>query len=563
MRYLLFLLLTATAAVAQPTESANTSGGPLAPEQAAFDATFYDLHLTIDPAERTLQGTASIYVRVVHPLDVLVLDLDSALSVEGVSDLVEHGENLVAPLQFEQEEGQVRISLRRTAQPGEQLAVQIGYSGTPRVAPNPPWMGGFTWAQTASGEPWVGVSVQGEGADLWWPVKDHPSDEADSVHVTITVPDGLVAVANGQHRGTTTHANGTTTYRYATTNPINNYGVSMGIAPYVLVEETYQSPLGYEMPVRFWVLPEREDDARRQLPQFLDHLRFLEKTLGPYPFRRDGYSILHTPYLGMEHQSLIAYGDDFSDNEAGFDWLHFHELAHEWFANQLTASDWRDMWVHEGFAEYLEALYAEHLAEQRGEDAHVALQAYLAPMRLRLTNASPVAPTGATDTQSIYFTPDGQFDGDIYFKGAWFLHTLRWVVGDEAVFEGLRLLMHPGGVGHVMRDDPCACRAVGTVDVQRAFEEASGIDLTSLFAVYLRQPILPQLVTEQTGEGLVLRWIVPDGVLTPDEAFEVPVEVEAAGQLFRVAMPGGKGFLPLQSAAAVAIDPHRWLLRQQ
>jgi aminopeptidase N len=396
----------------------------------------------------------------------------------------------------------------------------------------------------------VGVSVQGEGADAWWPVKDHPSDEADSMRIRLTVPAGLRAVANGRHVGRHENGDGTATEEWFVSTPINNYGVSFGAAPYAEVTEDYVSPFGYTMPVTFYVLPEHEADARRQLPQFLDHVRFLETALGPYGFRRDGYKVLHTPYLGMEHQSLIAYGDRFADNDFGFDWLHFHELAHEWFANLVTAADWRDMWVHEGFAEY------------PGEDAYAAYLGYLVTkMRHRINNARPVAPYQATDSHGVYFGANARADGDIYFKGAWILHTLRGLLGDTTFFDGLVRITYPEPFGNVARDQGCACRFVSTDDVQHAFEAASGRDLSTFFKVYLRQPALPALETETAPDGLRLRWVLPEGVLAPGEAFEVPVEVEVAGRIHRVEMAGGDGTVPLPADAGYTVDPNRRLLR--
>ncbi len=559
------LLLAALPARTQP--AVNTSGGPLRGEQAAVDVSYYDLDLAIRPADSTIAGTLAAHLRIVHPTNVLLFDLDDALEVRAV-EWTAGG----TPLPFGREPGTVLISLGRTYQPGERVAVRIAYGGTPRVAPNPPWAGGFTWATTADGRPWVGVSCQGEGADLWWPTKDHPSDEPDSMRIALTVPAGLTAVANGRLRERRPNGDGTETFAWHVSHPINNYGVTAYVAPYVALDTAYTSTAGDVVPVAFHVLPERAADARRQLPQFLDHMAFLEATFGPYPFRRDGYKVIHAPYLGMEHQSAIAYGDDFTDNAAGFDWLHFHELAHEWWANLLTAADWRDFWIHEGFAEYAEALYAEHLAAARGEDAGAAYRAYLAPMRGRILNRRPIAPLPARTTRQVYFSDDGAADNDIYYKGAWFLHTLRWTVGDVPFFAALRRLPYPdaaleagddsgGGSG----DGCAACRFVSTADVQAAFEAASGHSLAGLFDTYLRRPALPQLVAERNATGLVLRWLVPggappDGVLPDSAAFEVPVEVESEGRRYRVAMAGGAGVLPLPPGAGYRLDPDGWLL---
>lgn len=558
MRFYPFILLAFCVATAS-AQPINSSGGALHPEQAAFDVRHYDLDLRIDPATETIDGTLTMRADIVVPTPYIRLDLDGPLTVKAVRVQIQDGESMERV--FERDSLTIRIPLGRTAQPGETIRVAVEYGGAPRVAPNPPWVGGFSWSETEAGEPWVAVSCQGEGADIWWPTKDHPSDEPDSMSIALTVPDGLKGIANGRFDGTTPAQDGWSTWHWTVTTSINNYGVSFGVAPFVEVDQDYESPLGYSMPVTFYALPENEADARRMLPQFLDHIRFLEETLGPYPFRRDGYKILHTPYLGMEHQSLIAYGSTFSDNDFGFDWLHFHELAHEWFANLVTAPDWGDMWVHEGFAEFLEALYAEQLAERAGQDGEAAFHAYLDNMASRIVNRRPVALSRPRDTHRVYFGADARGDGDIYFKGAWVLKTLRFYLGDAAFFEGLKRVTYPDGIGVVGRDQDCACHFTSTEDVQRAFEAASGQDLDAFFRVYLHQPALPVLDLHTTGSTMDLRWIIPDGVLDEGQAFDVPIPVRA-GETSVIRMPEGSGSIPLPRPRT-EVDPSRWLLMER
>jgi len=578
---LLLLALIAAPAAAQraPLEALpdNTSGAPMPYEQAAVDVTYYDLALAIRPADSTIAGTLTAHLRVVHPTDALVFDLDAPLAVSSVERLAWRGAHAAhdstgmlvvvpgawtrEPLDFERRPQSLRIALGGTAQPGENVVVAIAYAGAPRVAPRPPWVGGFTWARAAGGQPWVGVSVQGEGADAWWPTKDHPSDKADSVTVALTVPEGLTGVANGRLRSHRSNEDGTDTFVWHVSNPISNYGVSAYVAPYERVDATFASITGESVPVVFWVLPERADDARRQLPEFIDHLAFLQRTFGPYPFRRDGYQVVHSPYLGMEHQSAIAYGDEFDSGPRGFDWLHFHELAHEWWANLVTAPDWRDFWIHESLAEYAEALYAGELAARAGADSMAAYRGYLDEYFLpRLQNVAPVAPTEPRATTQMYFLPDGQFNGDIYFKGAMFFHTLRWMLGDEAFFDALRRLAYPEPAQENAAGCE-ACRFVSTSDVQATFERAYGRSLAGVFAIYLRQPALPTLEVERAGAETRLRWLYPTDALPAGAAFDVPVEVEVDGRRVRVEMPGGEGSLTVPARAEFAVDPDRWLLR--
>ena len=549
-------LALALPAAAQP----NDSGLPLLPEQAAFDATFYSLALAIDPASRTIDGTLTMEARVVQPTTTIVLDLDAPLAVSAVEEiafLVGSGDEIALERAFARTENRLRVDLGRTAQPGEGLRLRIAYGGAPRVAPRPPWDGGFTWAETEDGQPWVAVSCQIQGADLWWPVKDHPSDEPDSMRVALTVPADLRAISKRRlGRAATEHGDGTATETWFVSTPINNYGVSFGVGPYETVEAEYESPEGWTQTVPFFVLPERAADARRQLPGFLDALAFLERTYGPYAWRADGYKVLHTPYLGMEHQTLVAYGSSFEDNDFGFDWLHFHELAHEWWANLGSADDWRDFWVHESFANYSEALYAEDLARRRDgpEAAEAAYLRYMQNTRRGHRNVLPIAPRETRTTQQVYALPDGGSNGDIYVKGGWVLHTLRTLVDDDArFFNAMRSILYPTEEFEAITDGRQA-RFVSTVDVVREFSRAAGRDLSGVFEVYVRQPEPPRLAVERGPNEWTLRWIVPEAA--GDAVFDVPVEVSVDGRTQRVEMPGGTGTFGVPQDVAVEIDPN-------
>lgn len=547
----LFLSLS-TLAFAQYGESANTSGGSLKPEQAAYDVTFYELDLRLFPDEKFVVGHQTVEARIVNPVSELVLDLDDSWNVLWVGDNSEG-------LQFDHEGGVVRARFAEAKAVGEIVRIQVRYEGQPVEAARPPWDGGFSWEQTASGDPWVAVSCQGEGADIWWPVKDHPSDEPDSMRITLTVPENLRAIANGRHEGRTVKGDGTATEEWFVSTPINNYGVSFGVAPYEEVTQLYESPYDYEMPVTFYVLPERSEDAERQFPGFLDALNFLERTFGPYGFRADGYKVLHTPYLGMEHQSLIAYGSTFEDNEFGFDWLHFHELAHEWWANLGTAPDWSDFWIHESFANYAEALFAEDIARRNGDDPEGAYLAYMATVRDNIRNVQPVAPRESQSTKDMYNLPDGSFNGDIYFKGSWFLHTLRYLIDDdEAFFRALRQIMYPDPALESATDGS-ANHFITTADVQAAFERETGMDLSVYFEVYLRQPVLPILESHYENAAIHYRWVLPEGVLDEGQTFDLPIEVEWGAGPFRVEMDGGVG-QSIAPRSSIMIDPNGRIL---
>ncbi len=544
----LSLLFVAVSAHAQPRASdPSSSGGELIFEQAAFDVTYYDLELEVLPDQRALNGSLTMHAEVTIPTNTVVLDLDTTFTEVQVT---EAGRALA----FERHGGRLWIDLGRTRQSGEKLIVRVEYDGQPRVAPNPPWQGGFTWVDRGDGTWWVGVSCQGEGADVWWPVKDHPSDEPDSLRISATVPARHTAVSAGRLRGTTDHSDGRRTFDWFVSTPINNYGLSLYVAPYEEATIPYTSTAGEDLPITFYALPEDVEKAERLLPQIADQLRFMEEVFGPYPFRADKYAVAQSPYLGMEHQTAIAYGDTFTDNEFGFDWLHLHELAHEWWGNLVTVPDWRHFWVHEGTAEYVEALYAERLG---GPDAY---RRYLLSKRGRIANQNPVVPGESRDTQEAYFgrrTPTGATDADVYFKGMWFLHTLRWAVNDDASFmRALRRMTYPDPSMETVTDGS-QTRFATTEDFQRILEQETGDDLGDLFRLYLYQPHLPRLVTEREGDVLRLRWETPEGY-----PIDLPVEVSVDGEAKRAPMSGGQGEITVPLGAEVAIDPNDWLLME-
>lgn len=519
------------------------SGGVLSSEQASYDVTFYDLDLRVDPADSSIDGSLTAIVRVVQPLHHLVLDLDPKLEVEGVS-LVELERDAAVP--FRRVGGKLWIDLLATRQPQTEVAVRVDYGGRPRIAPNPPWDGGFTWARTPEDQPWIATSCQVIGADVWWPVKDHPSDEPDSMALHISVPDPLVVASNGRLEGVTPAAGGWKTYHWFISTPINVYNVALNIAPYRLIEDTHVGPNDEEYPVAFYVLPSDYEKGVRFMAEIHDHLRFFEETLGPYPFRADKYGVAQTPHLGMEHQTIIAYGANFNNSamtgrDWGFDALHHHELAHEWWGNLVTNVDWSDMWIHEGFGTYMQALYMERLEGLAG------YHAYMNASREGISNRKPVAPRQTLNSVEVY-------NGDIYNKGSWILHTLRYLIGDEQMAEFLKKMAYPL---EEMRDltDGSQCRFAVTDDVRRTAESISGRDLNWFFDVYLRQAELPELRVERRGASLRLQWITPG-----DLPFPMPVEVSVDGDTQLVAMDGEEAVFDV-AESDFAIDPDNWILR--
>ncbi|MEM7306010.1 MAG: M1 family metallopeptidase [Planctomycetota bacterium] len=540
-RTLLALLLLPAAAASQ---GLNASGGELIAEQACYDVQSYDLTLRVEPADQTIEGSLAMEAVATAPTRRVALDLDDHLEVREVRS---------EPAGTWKVDGRrIFVDLASEVPPGNGLRVTVDYGGTPREAPRPPWDGGFTWSETKDGSPWIATSCQGEGADLWWPCKDHPSDKPARMGLNITVPEGLVCATNGVLLSEETN-DGATTWRWETRSPASNYAIALNIAPYRVLESSWTSVGGEEVPVFFYVLPEHEEQGRERLPEFIAHMRFFEELLGPYPFRSEKYGVAETPHLGMEHQTIIAYGYNFQHNAFGYDWLHHHEAAHEWWANLVTCSDWKDMWIHEGFGTYMQALYVERLKGMKG------LRRELANQRRGMRNRRAVAPRDTHDSKQIYFGPDGAFDNDIYNKGSLVLHTLRWQMGDEDFFRALRTFAYPDEA-HRKATDGSQVRLVDTEDFVQLCEGIEEADLGWFFEVYIRQPKLPELEVERSGSNVKLRW----NAAAAPFPLDVPVRVTKGEKRrdVRVTMEGGAGTLKLARGEEFEIDPDLWLLRK-
>ncbi len=527
----------------------NASGGELIPEQACFDVKHYALELAVDPDARSIDGMLWMRAGVLADTNRIALDLDPHLTAHEVS-----GEGVAG---FEHADGRVMVDFAEPLSAGAELQVGVKYGGQPRVAPRPPWDGGLTWAKTADGRPWIATSCQGEGADLWWPCKDHPSDKPESMELSITVPKGLVCASNGVLDSIEDEGDGLLTYNWKVSSPISNYAVALNIAPYVAIEDSWESVGGETVPVVFYALPESVEKARERLPELIDHMRFFEELLGPYPFRAEKYGIAETPHLGMEHQTIIAYGYKFQHNAFGYDWLHHHEAAHEWWANLVTCSDWKDMWIHEGFGTYMQALYVERLHGKKG------LRRELVNSRRGMGNRRPVAPRETKDSKEIYFDRNGVFDNDIYMKGSLILHTLRWEMGDEAFFRALKRFAYPDAA-HRNATDGSQVRLVDTEDFRAVAEAEAGRDLGWFFEVYLRQPKLPVLHAERDGETVALRWELPEALGDLEFPLAVPLRVGDGDDAVtvRVEMPGGATRYRVPADRDFRVDPDLWLLRK-
>jgi len=532
---------------ARPTDT----GGPLMFEQAVYDVQNYDISLKVDPASKTISGTTVMTARTVIPTNVIVLDLDTPYTINKIVDGTGKG------LKYERREGKIWIWFPFSKQVGEEIKTSITYSGSPRIAPRAPWVGGFMWAKTPSGADWISVALQNDGADLEFPCKDHPSDKPATSSMHITVPDPLIATGPGKFEGVKKNNDATSTYNWHMTNPIANYSLVFNAAPYKTVEDTYKSISGETLPIIFYVISEDFEKAPRLVEEQKKYLAFYEKYLGPYPFRTQKVGIVETPHLGMEHSTDIAYGNQFKFNADGTDWLLLHEFGHEWWANLVTASDWKDFWLHEGFQSYMDTLYQEYL---HGQDAYLKAMAG----RVKgLRNQQPVAPREPKISYQVYMSaPDYvNSDGDIYGKGALILHTLRYLIGDEKFFKALHHMAYPTKEMETYTDGRQE-RLVTTDDFLTIAEQDSGMKLDWFFELYLRQPKLPRLLEASASDCQAkctfnLQWETPNNM-----PFPMPVDVVVDGKTQRVEMPNGKGSV-IYSGKPPVIDPNGWVLKAQ
>ncbi|HEX5385204.1 MAG TPA: M1 family metallopeptidase [Gemmatimonadales bacterium] len=494
------------AATADTFTHADTVRGSITPERAWWDVTFYDLRVAIDPADSTLRGSNAITYRVTgmppHAgRGAMQIDLQAPLAIDSVT---EDGHRL----DFRRDGNTWFVTPAAREPRGRSRTVTVYYHGRPRVAARPPWDGGLVWARDSAGAPWIGTASEGIGASIWWPNKDTWADEPDSQRTALTVPDSLQAIANGRLRTVTPHGDGTTTWEWVVTNPINNYDVAAYAGHYAELDSVYQGERG-PLTLAFRPLAAHVDTARVQFRQVAPMLQCFEHWFGPYPWYRDGYQLVESPYLGMEHQSAVAYGNDYLNGYLGrdlsgtgwglrWDFIIVHESAHEWWGNNITAADIADMWIHEAFAAYAEALYTEC---RFGKAAGAA---YVIGTRKRIENDRPIVG---------HYGVNDEGSGDMYYKGANMLHTIRQLVGNDSTWRAVLR-----GLNQTFRH-----RVVTGRQVEEYMSAHTGVDLSRVFAQYLTTTKVPTLEYRLSGDTLSYRWtdVVP--------GFDMPVRVTLGG----------------------------------
>lgn len=433
----------------------DTLRGTLGPLRSCYDVTHYDLQLRVDPAAKTIAGNNTITYKTVTPFNTLQIDLFETMTIDSVvADNVRAAWQPLGKRCF-------TVALPAQKQTGEGGRITVYYHGKPTEAPNPPWDGGFVWKQDGAGKPWVGVACEGFGASSWWPLKDHPADEPDSMRFVLGVPTGLMGVANGTLRSVVTREDGYTDFEWTVGYPINSYNVTVNIADYAHFAEAYRSDSS-SLQLDYYVLRANLAKAKEHFEQVKPMMACFEKFFGPYPFPKDGFALVETSYWGMEHQGAIAYGNNYRNSKWGWDFIIVHESGHEWFGNSITACDHADMFIHESFTTYMEAVYMEC---RYGRDKAVE---YLKTQRDKIQNVDAIqAPYGVNYND--------WKNADMYYKGTWMLHTLRNVLdNDELWFKILRGVNRKFFRSVVCRDQ-----------FLKYFSTEAGQDLTPFFSQYL------------------------------------------------------------------------------
>lgn len=504
------------------------SGGRLKPEQAIMDIRHYTIALEVEPEKKTIAGYTETDLNLAEPSSVLLFDLWHEMHISKVWVNGRETAFMHSP------DDLVRITTANQL-PAGKVKVKIAYSGTPGVAARPPWTGGFQWDKDSKGNPWIAVTCQSEGAKIFFPCKDHPSDEPnEGADMIITVPKGLVVAAPGMLQKETTKKN-KTTWHYKTNYTISNYCLVFNVGKYKVAKRIYTSVTGKKIPMEYYVLEENEGKAEKLLDLFEQSSRILEKYFGEYPWANERIAASETPHLGMEHQTNIAYGNKYRFEKLGdhdFDWLLHHEYGHEWWANKVTNRDWGHMWIQEGICTFGDAMATRELA---GEEAYLKRMQQTA---LNTQNKYPVVRGDEVDSDSAYH-------GDIYGKGAFFMHTLRFVMGDELFFPTLKKLSTEP---QYVYDN-----TVVTSDVEQLFSKAYGKSMEPLFKLFLYTTDKLEISIRQTGmDKYTIRLLNLDMAL--------PLEIKTEEGIKRITVD--KKGVSMTSKSFVQVDPRVFYLKK-
>lgn len=481
----------------------DTLRGTITPERAWWDVTHYDITVEPDFNAKTIRGNNIITCKTTADGKAMQIDMQQPMEITGI--LCDKRQ-----LKITREGNVYHAEFPSTIRKGTVLKLNISYKGKPREALNPPWDGGWIWKKDKYGNPWMSVACQVLGASVWYPCKDHQSDEPDSALLNIVVPDSLVGVGNGRLRKQV-KKEGKTIYTWAVVNPINNYNIIPSIGKYVNWTDTYEGEKG-KLDLSYWVLKENEEKAKKQFTQVKSMLKCFEYWLGPYPFYEDGYKLVESPHLGMEHQSGIAYGNKYQNGYLGkdlsntgwgkkWDFIIIHESGHEWFANNITTKDVADMWVHEGFTNYSESLFTQcEYGKEAGDE-------YCRGLRKNIQNDIPLVG---------YYGVNKEGSVDMYYKGANLVHTVRQIINDDEKFRGILRGLNKDFYHQTVTSE----------QVEEYISQHAGIDLSKAFDQYLRTTKIPSFEFKHSNNKLSYRWA------NCIEGFDMPVKIIAGKEIW-------------------------------
>lgn len=467
---------------------ADTLRGSLLEARSCYDVEHYLLDVEVNVEERNISGLVEMSFKAIRDFDRLQFDLYANMKIDEVK-----WQGKI--LNYERKHDAVFVDFPSSIAAGTGEMISIKYHGSPRKAIMPPWDGGFVWKKDDEGRPWIGVACEGDGASLWWPNKDHLSDEPSSMDIKLTAPKELTCVANGQLIDVSKKNKSLKTWHWKVSYPINNYNVTLNIAHYKNFKDTYTSFDGEELELDYYVLDYNLDKAKKHFKQVDKTLEAFEFYFDKYPFWEDGFALVETSYLGMEHQGAIAYGNKYRRGYLGgmipshmnWDYIIVHETGHEYWGNSISMNDMAEMWIHESFTTYMEALYVEYnYSYEEAVD-------YLGMQRPYIENRKPII--GPRD---VNFQEFGS--SDHYYKGSWVLHTLRNVLGDDELWFGiLKSFYREHSISNI-----------DTKDFINYFNEKTGKDYSYFFEQYLYKARPPKLLykMEEKGDDLVVhyRW---------------------------------------------------------
>jgi aminopeptidase N len=509
---LIMLLLNSGPVLAQHTH-ADTLRGSYSPERDWWDVVHYDLQVRPDITAQTISGSVGIRFKVLKAYKRMQLDLQQPLQID---EVIYNKERM--PLSRDGNAWFVEFPATMPLQSLQDILVL--YHGTPRKAVNPPWDGGLIWRKDARKNPWVGVACQGLGASVWWPTKDHQSDEVDSALISITVPDTLTNISNGRLRAVKDAGNGMKTWVWAVTNPINNYNITLNIGKYAHWSDTLQGEKG-KLDLDYYVIDYNLEKAKKQFEQVKPMMRCFEYWFGPYPFYEDGYKLVESFHLGMEHQSAVAYGNKYQNGYLGndlsgtgwgrkWDFIIVHESGHEWFGNNITTKDIADMWVHEGMTNYSETLLTECWF---GKDAG---NEYNRGIRRAIGNNEPIIGT---------YNVNKEGSGDMYYKGGNLMHTIRQTINDDELFRSILRGLNKDYYH----------QTVTGKQVEEYISKKSRINFSKVFDQYLRDTRIPRLdiFTKKKGKKTELWFAWSNSV----KGFDLPVKIQSAENKFTMIYP--------------------------